>query len=220
MELKSTLFIVASKSGSTLEPSIFKQYFFERVEAGVGADRAGEQFVAVTDPGSKLDVGAQADRFWQLFYGVQSIGGRYGALSDCGMVPAAVLGLDVRGLLERAQNMVVACLEAIPPYVEMNRENEQELQAMRNAVRDRTKAATESGSRVGPASVPSSIRWATTSFRYSSRQPVHQRIVITQFFWWLASCLKGWREASMKLFVDSANRAGTLAPKAAEGTGE
>ena len=75
VDLAKTLFIVASKSGSTLEPNIFKQYFFERVRQIVGAERAGSRFVAITDPGSRLQQVAEADRFRQVFFGVPSIGG-------------------------------------------------------------------------------------------------------------------------------------------------
>ena len=114
VDLAKTLFIVASKSGSTLEPNIFKQYFFERVRQMVGAERAGSRFVAITDPGSRLQQVAEADRFRQVFFGVPSIGGRYSALSDFGMVPAAVMGLDVARLLGRAKEMADACGGNVP----------------------------------------------------------------------------------------------------------
>ena len=105
----STLFIVSSKSGSTLEPNIFKQYFFERVKEAVGADQAGDHFIAVTDPGSKLQKVAEDDGFRHIFHGVPSIGGRYSALSDFGMVPAAIMGVDVARFLERTHKMALAC---------------------------------------------------------------------------------------------------------------
>src|SRR6266480_681128 len=114
VDLAKTLFIVASKSGSTLEPNIFKQYFFERVRQIVGAERAGSRFVAITDPGSRLQQVAEADRFRQVFFGVPSVGGRYSALSDFGMVPAAVMGLDVARLLGRAKEMADACGGNVP----------------------------------------------------------------------------------------------------------
>jgi transaldolase / glucose-6-phosphate isomerase len=114
VDLAKTLFIVASKSGSTLEPNIFTQYFFERVRQVVGAERAGSRFVAITDPGSNLQRLADADRFRQVFFGVPSIGGRYSALSDFGMVPAAVMGLDVARLLGRAKAMADACAASVP----------------------------------------------------------------------------------------------------------
>src|SRR5512146_1100836 len=87
VDLKKTIFIVASKSGSTLEPNIFKQYFFERT------GRDGSRFFAITDPGSKLQAIAERDKFRCIFHGVPGIGGRYSALSDFGMVPAAVMGI-------------------------------------------------------------------------------------------------------------------------------
>ncbi len=114
VDLAKTLVLVASKSGSTLEPNILKQYFFERVKAAVGADRVGSHFVAITDPGSKLDELAQQAQFRHVFYGVPSIGGRYSALSNFGMVPAAVMGLDAVRFLERAQEMVRACSPSVP----------------------------------------------------------------------------------------------------------
>ena len=109
VDLERTLFIVSSKSGSTLEPNIFKQYFFERTKEVVGPDKAGTRWVAVTDPGSKLEKEAQADKFRYIFHGVPSIGGRYSALSNFGMVPAAAMGLDVAKFLDRANRMVQAC---------------------------------------------------------------------------------------------------------------
>src|SRR5437773_2328847 len=114
VDLAKTLFIVASKSGSTLEPNIFTQYFFERVRQVVGAARAGSRFVAITDPGSNLQRVAEADRFRQVFFGVPSIGGRYSALSNFGMVPAAVMGLDVARLLGCAKAMADACAASVP----------------------------------------------------------------------------------------------------------
>jgi transaldolase / glucose-6-phosphate isomerase len=109
IDIPKTLFIVSSKSGSTLEPNIFKQYFFERTKQAVGATKAGSQFIAITDPGSKMQQVAEADRFLHVFFGRPSIGGRYSALSNFGMVPAAVMGLDTKRFLARAAEMVRAC---------------------------------------------------------------------------------------------------------------
>jgi transaldolase/glucose-6-phosphate isomerase len=109
LDLKKTLCIVSSKSGSTLEPNIFKQYFFERVKAKVGTSEVGSHFIAVTDPGSKMQQVAESDKFWKIFPGVPSIGGRYSALSNFGMVPAAAMGLDVAKFLKTTHEMVVAC---------------------------------------------------------------------------------------------------------------
>jgi transaldolase/glucose-6-phosphate isomerase len=109
IDLSKTLFIVSSKSGSTLEPNIFKQYFFERARQVVGADKVGSHFVAITDPGSKMQPVAESDHFLRIFFGRPSIGGRYSALSNFGMVPAAVMGLDTKKFLDRAAQMVHAC---------------------------------------------------------------------------------------------------------------
>ena len=114
VDLARTLFIVASKSGSTLEPNIFKQYFFARAQEVVGKEKAGERFIAITDPGSKMQQVAERDRFRKIFFGVPSIGGRYSALSNFGMVPAAVMGLDVRKFLDRTEEMVQACGPDVP----------------------------------------------------------------------------------------------------------
>ena len=109
IDIAKTLFIVSSKSGSTLEPNIFKQYFFERTKQVVGVTKAGSQFMAITDPGSKMQQVAEADRFLHIFFGRPSIGGRYSALSNFGMVPAAVMGLDTKKFLAHAAEMVKAC---------------------------------------------------------------------------------------------------------------
>ncbi len=114
IDFANTVFIVSSKSGSTLEPNIFKQYFFERVKQVVGADRAGSRFIAITDPGSKLEQIAEAEHFRHIFHGVASIGGRYSALSDFGMIPAAVMGLDAPRFLDRADVMAIACSSCLP----------------------------------------------------------------------------------------------------------
>jgi transaldolase / glucose-6-phosphate isomerase len=109
IDIPKTLFIVSSKSGSTLEPNIFKQYFFERTRQAVGVTKAGSHFIAITDPGSKMQQVAEADRFLHIFFGRPSIGGRYSALSNFGMVPAAVMGLDTKKFLGHAAEMVSAC---------------------------------------------------------------------------------------------------------------
>jgi len=114
IDLAKTLFIVSSKSGSTLEPNIFKQYFFERVQQTVGADKAGSRFIAITDPGSKMQHVAEGDKFRHIFFGLPSIGGRYSALSNFGMVPAAVMGLDTKKFLDRTDEMVQACASCVP----------------------------------------------------------------------------------------------------------
>jgi len=118
INLAKTLFIVSSKSGSTLEPNIYKQYFFERVQQTLGAEVAGSRFIAITDPGSNMQQVAERDHFRNIFYGVPSIGGRYSALSNFGMVPAAAMGLDISKFLDRTQEMVEACKPSTP--VEQN----------------------------------------------------------------------------------------------------
>ncbi len=115
IDVGRTLFIVSSKSGTTLEPNIFKQYFFELAKGALGEDGAGRRFIAITDPASKLQSVADADGFRRIFFGVPTIGGRYSALSDFGMVPAAIMGLDVHRLLDRADEMVHACAACVPP---------------------------------------------------------------------------------------------------------
>ncbi len=114
LDLEKTLFIVASKSGSTLEPNCFKQYFFERVCEKVGRENAGRQFIAITDPGSKMEQVAKDDGFRHIFYGKPEIGGRFSALSAFGMTAAASMGLDVEGFLTNASSMVEACRETDP----------------------------------------------------------------------------------------------------------
>jgi transaldolase/glucose-6-phosphate isomerase len=116
LDLSRTLFIVSSKSGSTLEPNIFKQYFFERVKQVVGPAEAGKRFIAITDPGSHLQKVAEADGFRHVFFGAPGIGGRYSALSNFGMIPGAIQGIDVGKFLDRAEEMVHACASVVPAH--------------------------------------------------------------------------------------------------------
>jgi len=109
INLPKSLFVVSSKSGSTLEPNIFKQYFFERTKQAVSAEEAGRHFIAITDPGSKMQKVGESDRFQHIFFGLPSIGGRYSALSNFGMVPAALMGLDLARFMDSTQQMVEAC---------------------------------------------------------------------------------------------------------------
>ena len=115
IDLANSIFIVSSKSGGTLEPNIFKQYFFERVKETVGADKAGSRFIAITDPNSKMQQVAEADGFRHIFFGLPSIGGRYSALSNFGMVPSAIMGVDVGRFLDLAEEMVHSCASCVPP---------------------------------------------------------------------------------------------------------
>jgi transaldolase/glucose-6-phosphate isomerase len=105
----NTAFLVSSKSGSTLEPQLLEAYF----RALPGADPRA--FVAVTDPGSKLEASAKADGFGHIFHGDPAIGGRYSVLSVFGMVPAAMMGVDVPAFFAATQAMVHACGPDSPP---------------------------------------------------------------------------------------------------------
>jgi transaldolase/glucose-6-phosphate isomerase len=109
VDLKSTICIVSSKSGSTLEPNIYKQYFFEQVKKKVGEKEVGNRFIAITDPGSKMQTVAENDKFRKIFFGDPSIGGRYSALSNFGMVPGSIMGIDIPKFLKITAEMVKAC---------------------------------------------------------------------------------------------------------------
>ena len=115
LDLGKTLFIVSSKSGSTTEPNIFKDYFFKRVADTVGEAKAGRHFVAITDPGSALEQAAKAQNFRKIFFGVPSIGGRYSVLSPFGLVPAAIAGIDIAALEKSARVMMHSCGPDVPP---------------------------------------------------------------------------------------------------------
>ena len=114
VDLAKTICMVSSKSGSTLEPNIFKQYFFERMKAKVGEAKAGSRFIAITDPGSKMQEVAERDKFRAIFAGVPSIGGRYSALSNFGIIPGTVMGLQIGKFLRAADEMAKACGEGTP----------------------------------------------------------------------------------------------------------
>ncbi|MDE3157071.1 MAG: bifunctional transaldolase/phosoglucose isomerase [Acidobacteriota bacterium] len=111
--LGETLFIVASKSGTTAEPNAFGEYFYAKVKALKG-EAAGSQFVAITDPGTPLVALATERHFRRTFLNFADIGGRYSALSHFGLVPAALMGADVEGLLDRALRMMHACAGSVP----------------------------------------------------------------------------------------------------------
>ena len=113
IDYRRALFIVSSKSGTTLEPDLFLRYFVARARQELGG-QVGARFVAVTDPDSQLDRLAQAERFGRLFHGNPSIGGRFSALSNFGLVPAAIMGLDVQRLVARAAAMRAACGPGAP----------------------------------------------------------------------------------------------------------
>lgn len=108
VNLETTLCIVASKSGTTTEPHAFCEFFWKKMQGTIG-DAAGQNFVAITDPGSDLETLAREREFLSIFYGLPEIGGRFSALSNFGMVPAALIGIDVRAFLERAVAMGRRC---------------------------------------------------------------------------------------------------------------
>ncbi len=115
VNLATTLVIVSSKSGGTLEPNILKAYFFTAMQKAVGADKAGSHFVAITDPGSHMEQVAKQDGFRTIFYGDKAIGGRYSVLSNFGIVPAAAAGVDIESFLHTTALMVRACAAGTPP---------------------------------------------------------------------------------------------------------
>jgi transaldolase / glucose-6-phosphate isomerase len=112
VDITKCLFIISSKSGTTTEPLVFYKYWYDQV--GRKKENPGECFVAVTDPGTKMEADATRDKFKRIFLNPPDIGGRYSALSYFGMVPAALMGLDVRKLLDRAERIVHACSQVVP----------------------------------------------------------------------------------------------------------
>ncbi|HEX5279169.1 MAG TPA: bifunctional transaldolase/phosoglucose isomerase [Micropepsaceae bacterium] len=114
IDLAKAAFIVSSKSGTTLEPNILMDYFWDRVEK-VKKGAAAPRFVAITDPGSQLERVAKERHFRHVFSGNPAIGGRYSVLSVFGLVPAAISGVDVSRLLESAAKMVRSCDRHVPP---------------------------------------------------------------------------------------------------------
>jgi transaldolase / glucose-6-phosphate isomerase len=116
INIAKTLFIVSSKSGSTTEPNVMKDYFFAQVSKAIGAGKAGHRFIAVTDPGSSLEKVAAKQGFARIFHGDPTIGGRYSVLSPFGLVPAATAGIDLRTLLKHALSMVRSCGPDVPPH--------------------------------------------------------------------------------------------------------
>jgi transaldolase/glucose-6-phosphate isomerase len=111
LNLEKTCFIVSSKSGSTLEPNIFLEYFYSKVKEVMGSS-VGQNFVAITDPGSNMEKRAKDLKFGQIFYGSKNIGGRYSALSDFGVIPALAIGLDIQKYLSSALKMVRSCQQS------------------------------------------------------------------------------------------------------------
>jgi len=109
LDLERTWFVVASKSGSTLEPNLMRDHFLARMREVAGEEHAAPHFIAITDPGSHLDEQARADGFRAVVLGEPTIGGRFSALSVFGITPAALMGLDAGLLLRRAQAMAAEC---------------------------------------------------------------------------------------------------------------
>ncbi|MCH9682761.1 MAG: bifunctional transaldolase/phosoglucose isomerase, partial [Deltaproteobacteria bacterium] len=105
--LTTTVFIVSSKSGSTLEPKVLLQHFLHRMKATVGD--AGSHFIAITDPGSKLEQIAKDEGFLRIFEGIPEIGGRFSAFSNFGIVPATIMGMNAADFLDETALMVDAC---------------------------------------------------------------------------------------------------------------
>ena len=109
LDLKSTVGIVATKSGGTTEPNVFRQFFQARIAEAIAPEPAGSRMIAITDPGTKMEKLARENGFRHIAHGIPDIGGRFSALSNFGLVPAAVMGLDVEDFLRRAGAMVEAC---------------------------------------------------------------------------------------------------------------
>jgi len=114
LDISKSIFIVASKSGTTTEPDAFFRYFYERVQKTIGAKSAGDHFVAITDPGTKLEADAKAHDFRKVWINDPNIGGRYSALSFFGMVPAALAGYNVNLLLDRGLGAMAANDKTVP----------------------------------------------------------------------------------------------------------
>lgn len=109
-----TLFIVASKSGGTTETASLHAYFYQRLCEALGPDEAGRHFAAITDEGTSLQRQAQEQGFRAVFINPSDIGGRYSALSFFGLVPAALIGVDIGELLDRAVDIVERCAADVP----------------------------------------------------------------------------------------------------------
>ncbi|MFC2134312.1 hypothetical protein ACFLTH_06800, partial [Bacteroidota bacterium] len=101
-----TLYMVSTKSGGTVETLSFMKYFYNHVLGKLGAEKVGRHFAAVTDPGSELESIAKQLNFRKIFLNDPDIGGRYSALSFFGMVPAALLGVDLLRLIVDAESIV------------------------------------------------------------------------------------------------------------------
>jgi transaldolase/glucose-6-phosphate isomerase len=113
LNLANTLFIVSSKSGGTLETTLLLEYFYGKVQETTSKP-AGKSFIAITDPGSALEKIARQRGFLRVYHGLESIGGRYSALSKFGMVPLATMGFPIAKVLNGAEAMAHACSPNLP----------------------------------------------------------------------------------------------------------
>ncbi|HEX8069443.1 MAG TPA: bifunctional transaldolase/phosoglucose isomerase [Pyrinomonadaceae bacterium] len=112
IDITHCMFIISSKSGTTTEPAVFYKYWYDQVSKK--KENPGECFIAITDPGTKMEADATRDKFKRVFLNPADIGGRYSALSYFGLVPAALMGVDIRKLLDRAERIVHACSQVVP----------------------------------------------------------------------------------------------------------
>lgn len=109
IDLGKTLFIVASKSGETIEVTSLYKYFRYRVDQQIGTESAGNHFIAITDPGTPLETLAQNGNFRKVFLNPETVGGRFSGLSLFGLVPAALMGADIKGFVESVDSMRNRC---------------------------------------------------------------------------------------------------------------
>ena len=114
LDLRNALFVVTSTSSASTEAHVLGRYFFDRIATLLGRPEAGRRFIAITDPGSPMQQEAERDGFRHVFLGWPTIAHGYYMLSDFGLVPAALMGVDVATLLERAEGMVYACMPPVP----------------------------------------------------------------------------------------------------------
>lgn len=114
IDVTKTLFIISSKSGTTTEPLVFYKFWYDQVAQK--KDNPGENFVAITDPGTLMEKMATEDKFKRIFINPPDIGGRYSALSYFGIVPAALAGIDIKKLLDRAERIIHACSQVVPAH--------------------------------------------------------------------------------------------------------
>jgi transaldolase/glucose-6-phosphate isomerase len=115
IDLTRTVCIVSSKSGGTIEPNALMQSFMQLLRNALGTQQVGERFIAITDPGTKLYQLAQAEHFRHIVHGMPSIGGRFSALSAFGLLPAAIMGIDIGRFLDSTMRMVQSCAASVPP---------------------------------------------------------------------------------------------------------